>query len=369
MTRPLQVVDASDPAAVDVALRDALSGDGPAIMPSLATPGGIPAEVAQRVALVVETSGSTGRPKRVALSSDAILASAAAAQGILGAPGQWLLALPLTYIAGLNVVARARASATGFVVIGPGPFTVEAFCEAANRMDAATRYTSLVPTQLARLVDDDSALETVRRFDRILIGGQAAPVELIARALELGLNVTRTYGSSETCGGCVWDGVPIGNTEARIVNGRVELTGDVLAEGYLDDVRRNAFSFREHDGKRWYRTDDAGELVDGVLRVSGRLDDQIISGGVKVSIAEVELAVRALPGLAHAVVVASPHPEWGETPVVISTVGMPLDELRAAVAAVLGPAAAPSRILLIDVLPMLASGKPDRLSLAALALG
>lgn len=371
MTRSLVVVDSADTMAVVRGLRAALTADGPAIFPH-ARPGAItvPDRVEQRVALVVETSGSTGRPKRVMLSADALLASAAAADSALEGPGDWLLALPLTYIAGINVVVRSLASQTD-VAAGHGSqdaFTVEGFLRMAERLEHPRRYTSLVPAQLARLIAADEALEAIRRFDRILVGGQAMPVDLAARALELGLNVTRTYGASETAGGCVWDGVPIGNTEVAIVDGRVELTGSTLAEGYLADPHRTAVAFRERDGKRWYRTDDTGELVDGVLRVTGRVDDVIVSGGVKVSLAEVELAVRALPGLEHAVVVAAPHPEWGEAPVVVSTTGMPLDALRDAVSATLGRPAAPARILLVDALPVLPSGKPDRLAIAALAL-
>lgn len=368
MTRPLVVVDSRDVDAVFAALREALSNDGPAVMPHPDTPDGLPATVEQRVAVVVESSGSTGRPKRVALSSDALLASAAASDALLGGPGQWLLALPAHYIAGVNVLVRSLAAQTEPAVMEHGPFTVERFVEACAELGEPVRYTSLVPAQLARLMDAVEALEPLRRFDRILVGGQSMPVGLAARALELGLNVTRTYGSSETSGGCVWDGIPIGNTEVAIVDGRIELAGSVLAEGYLDDPRRTAFAFREHDGKRWYRTDDAGELVDGVLAVTGRVDDVIVSGGIKVSLSAVELAVRALPGLGEAVVVAAPHPEWGEAPVVVSTVGMPLDRLRESVAATLGAASAPARILLVDIMPTLPSGKPDRLSIAALVL-
>jgi O-succinylbenzoic acid--CoA ligase len=250
----------------------------------------------------------------------------------------------------------------------PGGFSADRFVEAAAALDGPRRFTSLVPAQLERLIEADAALETLRRFDRILVGGQSAPVSLIARGLELGLNVTRTYGSTETSGGCVYDGLPIGTTEVRIVDGMIEIAGSVLAEGYLDDPRRTAFAFREHDGKRWYRSDDMGEIVDGVLRVIGRVDDVIISGGVKISLSEVEVAVRALPGLADAVVIAAPSAEWGEVPVVVSTVGIEIDTLRDAVAQKLGRPAAPDRLLHIDVIPLLASGKPDRLALAALAL-
>ena len=352
-------------------VRDALSGDGPAIMPHerpSSVAGSLPAEVEQKVALVVETSGSTARPKRVLLSSDALLASAAASDSALGGPGQWLLALPVNYIAGLNVLVRSLAAQTEPVVMSSQSFTAESFIAAAAQLDNPRRFVSFVPAQLARLLETDAPLEALRSFEAVLVGGQSVPPSLVERATDLGLRLTRTYGSSETSGGCVYNGVPIGDTTVRIVDGRVELSGSVLAEGYLADPRRSAFAFREEEGTRWYRTDDTGDLADGVLTISGRLDDVIVSGGVKVSLSQVEAAVRALPGLSEAVVVAAPHPEWGEAPVVVSTTAVPLDVLRDAVTASLGKAAAPARLLLLDVMPLLPSGKPDRLGIATLAL-
>jgi len=358
------MVDAHDVDAVIAGLRDALTADGPAILVALGISTSLDHRVPQRVAVVVETSGSTGHPKRVALSADALLASAAASDAQLGGPGQWLLALPAHYIAGINVIVRSLAAGTELVAMDPANFTAERFVAAASELRDRVRYTSLVPVQLGRLIGDDAAIEVLRRFDRVLVGGQALPVELAARALELGINLTRTYGSSETSGGCVYDGVPIGDTRVRIVDGRVELSGSVLAEGYLDDERRTAFAFR--DG--WYRTDDTGTLVDGVLTVTGRLDDLIISGGVKVSLAEVQTAVRLIPGLAEAVVVSAPHPEWGEAPVVVSAVQVDLDVIRDAVGRTLGRAAAPAQIVLVDSIPLLPGGKPDRVTMTALAL-
>ncbi len=293
MTRPLEVVDAADPLAVLAALRDALAG-GPAVFPIVVSATAPSREVEQRVALVVETSGSTGRPKRVALSADAVLASAAAAESALGGPGEWLLALPVNYIAGVNVLARSITGGTDPVVVGE--FDVGSFADAAAAMGDGARYTSLVPVQLARLIESDAVLEILRRFDRILVGGQATPVDLLARSLELGLNVTRTYGSAETCGGCVWDGVPLGDTLVRIDEGRVELAGPTLAEGYLDDPARTDAAFHTDDGHRWYRTEDRGVIDDGVLRITGRVDDVIVTGGVKVSLGEVEVVVRSHAG-------------------------------------------------------------------------
>lgn len=361
MTRPLERL-AADPQTVLEGLRDALSGSGPAIFVG-ETAHPLPAEVTKPVAVVVETSGSTARPKRVALSSDALLASAAASASAIGGEGQWLLALPTHYIAGLNVLVRSIASRTSPVVLAEGPFDPIAFASAAERMDSELRFTSVVPAQLSRLLDTAEALPALRRFTRILVGGQSTPPALVEKAAELGVAITRTYGSSETSGGCVYDGMPIGNTAARVVDGQLELSGAVLAEGYLDDDKRTAAAFVNDGGIRWYRTGDTGEVADGRVRVLGRLDDLIISGGIKVSLADIERVVRGLPGQADAVVVRTSSERWGEVPVVVTTAPLELDELRSTVRERLGPAAAPDRIVVLDHIPMLASGKPDRVGL------
>ncbi|MDQ1597436.1 MAG: o-succinylbenzoate---CoA ligase [Microbacteriaceae bacterium] len=369
MARALAVVPADDVTVVFGALRDALAG-GPAVLPG--TPSRpVPPEVEQRIALVVETSGSTGRPKRVALGADALLASAAASESSLGGPGQWLLALPTHYIAGINVLVRSITADTDPIVMPLRHFDPQEFAAATVLMDAPLRFTSLVPAQLGRLVEaageDFEVLAKLRRLDRILVGGQATSPELLSRAIELGLNVTRTYGSSETSGGCVYDGMPIGSAEVRIVDGQVELAGPMLAEGYLDDPEATTAAFVVHDGLRWYRTGDAGTIDDGVLRVSGRLDDVIISGGEKVSLHAVEEVVRSIAGLQDAVVVRAPSVEWGEVPVVFSSGRASLESVKATVVARLGRASAPIAIVTVQGVPMLSSGKPDRISLTAFA--
>ncbi|HEY2644648.1 MAG TPA: AMP-binding protein [Galbitalea sp.] len=365
MTRALDVVPADGPTVLR-ALRAALSGTGPAVLVGQPTRH-LPAEVPQRVALVVETSGSSATPKRVALSSDALLASAAASASAIGGEGQWLLALPVHYIAGLNVLVRSIASGAEPVLLGEGSFDPLAFAAAAETMDADLRFTSLVPAQLARLLAAPSAIAALQRFDRILVGGQSTPVQLIERAAELGINLTRTYGSSETSGGCVYEGVPIGNTSVRIRDGEIELAGAVLAEGYLGDETRTEAAFVQDGGIRWYRTGDYGELSDGVLRVTGRLDDVIISGGVKVSLGDVERVVRGIENQTDAVIVRARSERWGEVPVVVTTVDLDLDHVRARVADELGAAAAPARVILLAELPLLSSGKPDRVLLQTLA--
>jgi O-succinylbenzoic acid--CoA ligase len=377
MTRPL-VALGDDPVVVLAALRDALDGSGPAILPQQrgqepapgATP--VPAEVPIRVAVVIETSGSTGLPKRVALSADALLASAAASETALGGPGQWLLALPAHYVAGVNVLVRSVTSRTIPVILPEGHFDPLAFVEASDAMDSELRFASIVPTQLLRLLDAAEqglpVLERLRRFDRLLIGGQAISPALLARAIELGLNISRSYGSSETSGGCVYDGVPLAGVDVRIVDGEVQLGGTTLAEGYLGDEERTAAAFPDDQGKRWYRTGDAGRLDRGILSVTGRLDSVLISGGVKVALAEVERIVSSLPGLADAVVVSAKSREWGEVPVVFTAGSAALEEVRSAVQEALGPAARPAALITVASIPVLASGKPDRVALAALAV-
>lgn len=388
--RRLEVIDGSNPHTVGIALRAALSREGPAILPRERAALGetalgetargvdavgddVPDAVPLPVALVVETSGSSGAPKRVALSADALLASAAGSESALGGPGQWLLALPTHYVAGIQVLVRSIAAGTTPVVAAGGRFTAHGFAAAAAELEHPVRYTSIVPVQLARLVEageQDAAIRTaVARFDAILVGGQALSPALGERAQALGFRVVRTYGSSETAGGCVYDGAPIGRTVVRERGGELQISGPSLAEGYLDP-ELTAERFLVDDGVRWYRTGDAGSVVevgDGVrVRVTGRLDNVIISGGVKVALDRVERLVQTVPGFEQAVVVARDSEEWGQVPVVVTDARVPTGALwrvRDAVVEVAGRAAGPDEIVEVDRMPRLASGKPDRVGL------
>jgi len=348
----------------------------------------VAALVPRDVALVVETSGSTDAPKRVMLSGHALRASAYSTERFFGGQtGQWLLALPATYIAGVQVLVRSILAGTTPVVLPQGGFTPAAFVEAARTLDPDHPwFTSLVPVQLARLVEaaahDRSVRTALGSFDRILLGGQAAPAALVERAHEFGAHVHRTYGSSETAGGCVYDGQPLPGVTVRVVDGEVQLSGPVLASGYLDDPERTAGAFTtDADGTRWYRTGDLGALVADPnpghhpverLRITGRADDVIISGGVKVALGEVERAVRSVAGFGNAVVLPVADAEWGERPAVVveradAAASVALGPLAEATdAAGLPPAGRPVRVLAVERMPHLASGKPDRRALAAL---
>src|SRR5690606_6282710 len=131
-----------------------------------------------------------------------------------------------------------------------GRFSAEAFAAASLGMQSSVggvrvpTYTSLVPAQLGTLLDaaphDRAVAEALRSFEAILIGGQALPAALAARAEEFGVRVVRTYGSSETAGGCVYDGVPIDGVHVREVDGELQLGGPTLADGYLGNPELTA---------------------------------------------------------------------------------------------------------------------------------
>ncbi|TFC96055.1 o-succinylbenzoate--CoA ligase [Cryobacterium breve] len=332
----------------------------------------------RQVSVVIETSGSTDVPKRVMLSTDALLSSAAASSAYLGGAGQWLLALPVHYIAGVQVLVRSIVANTTPVVLPGGHFDPAGFTDWAERLTEPLRFTALVPVQLARLVEaagaDRRLLAVLRRFQGILVGGQALPPELAERSFGLDLRVVATYGSSETAGGCVYNGTPIGNTEVRAVDGQLEIAGSVLAEGYVGDLARTGDRFIEMHGERWYRTRDLGEVdaVTGFVRVLGRADNVIISGGEKVSLDAVERVVRSLPGLGDAVVVGRPDRQWGQVPVLVlpgvasvaDDTAVILGRIGEAVASALGKAARPVRLVRVAAIPQLSTGKPDLRALA-----
>lgn len=375
-TRPLVVVDATDPFAVMEALRLALFHDGPAVLPRL---GGAqdtrtaPFDVPSEAAVVIETSGTTGKPKRVWLSADALKVSAQSHLDALGGAGVWWLALPTSYIAGVQVLTRSLLAGLSPIVHPPGPFGPASLLEVESELRAAKKtspvYSAMVPAQMQRLVDaaqsDSSVSDALMLFDAVLVGGQAIPQRLVDGAAGIGVRVIRTYGSAETAGGCVWDGEPLAGVTVGEVDGRLAVAGKILAGGYVDDPPVTEKRFVVVDAVRWYVTDDQGVVhPDGTVRVVGRVDDVIVSGGKKVSLAEVERILVDELGCAQCVVTAGSHDEWGQVPVIVGPHGVDLDNVRAVIGAKLGPQARPDRFVLVPEIPLLASGKPDRVAIS-----
>jgi O-succinylbenzoic acid--CoA ligase len=231
-------------------------------------------------------------------------------------------------------------------------------------MTAPRRYTALVPTQLHRLATANE-LESLRGFDAVLVGGGAVRPDLAQQAADASLRLVRTYGASETCGGCVYDGVPLDGVAVRLgTDGRVHIAGSVLFDGY--DGRPDLTAQVLRDG--WFTSGDLGHLDDdGRLHVVGRADDVAVTGGVKVPLAVVTAALQALPGVRDAIAVAVPDAEWGARVVAVVAGDTELGRLRDQVAATLPREWAPRGLVLLDALPLLGVGKVDRVAVEALA--
>lgn len=341
-------------------------------------------------------------------------------------PAQWLLALPAHYVAGTQVLARSVLAGTTPVIassVSEGvPFTPEVFLEAAGRLNSSRRFISLVPTQLHKLFEaadvdpvlSDELYDALSSFTGILLGGAPAGAALLERAHNAGLATVTTYGSAETAGGCVYNRHPLTGTQLVVVPdsapnldpadeqakaaagvvGRVDSTasrgsnlgegakkriwcgGGQLASGYLEDsARTGRHFFLDEHGTRWYRTDDYGTLThNNLLNVTGRGDDVIITGGIKISAARVSQCLEKHPAVRQACVFGIPDTRWGSavaaavtlrnTPrnspdrTVLASNHLPA-LLREYCAEQLGAAAAPKLVLTLDDFPTLSTGKPD----------
>jgi o-succinylbenzoate---CoA ligase len=312
-------------------------------------------------AVIICTSGSTGAPKGVELSALALTHSARASLARIGArPGErWLCCLPVTHVAGLQVLVRSMLGGTEPMVAGGSDLQTIARAgggagEGEGGAGGGCAHVSLVPTQLARLLDAGTPPAGYRT---VLLGGAAAAGGLLRRAREQGVRVVTTYGMTETCGGCVYDGFPLDGVKAEIRDeGRIWLGGPVLFRGYHGEPPRSG---------TWFQTSDLGSLDrTGRLTVRGRADDVINTGGHKVLPGEVAEVLQSCPGVKDAVVIGQRDAEWGETVIAVVVPADPRDPptlkmLRMRVQERLPRYAAPSRVVLVDAVPMLPSGKPD----------
>lgn len=318
--------------------------------------------------LVVRTSGSTGEPKDVLLSACALRASATATARRLGGEGHWLLALPVAHVAGLQVLVRSALAGTPPVLLSDHRDLVEATAALTGRR----RYLSVVPTQLHRWVSSVPLAEALRQYDAVLVGGAPIRPELLAEARRQDIAVVTTYGMTETCGGCVYDGVGLDEVAVALdPRGRIRLAGPMLFDGYAGQPDLTAEVLR--DG--WLITQDLGRLdEDGRLMIVGRVDEVVVSGGVNVSLPAVEACLAAMPRVADAAVVGVPDAEWGTrvvavlVPAATNAPQLRLREIRDVVAARYPRSWAPRQLLVVPALPLLDAGKVDRTRLVEWAV-
>ena len=309
--------------------------------------------------LVVETSGSTGMPKRVVLSRRAVLASVAATARRLGGEGRWLLALPASYVAGAQVICRS-------VTAGEPPVLLDDHPSLAAAIEAGRpAYTSLVPTQLHRMLDSDEDVDALRSLRTVLLGGGPIDPALRVRAADAGVSVVVTYGSAETAGGCVYDGVALDEVElATEPDGRLRISGPMLFDGYDGDPELTGRVLVEG----WFRTEDAARIdEDGRLQVLGRLDDMVVTGGVNVPAPVVARRLRGHPAVRAVEVLGVPDEEWGMRLVAFVVGDLSLADAREWVAELHPRSWAPRQLVGLAALPLLANGKVDRVQLATVA--
>lgn len=316
--------------------------------------------------LIVATSGSSGQPNLVALTGGALKASAHATHRYLGGPGRWITALPLAHIAGIQTVLRsAFAGLTPFVALSK-PFDPARFARDVQKARADTPsdiplYCSLVSAQLQALLSAESP-SSLQYLDAILVGGGFVENSLLRRAASAGLRVVTTYGMTETGGGCVYDGVPLeGTSVAEGEDGRLLISGPTLMAGYLDEVS----PLVTKDGVTWFETSDVGQVdAEGRVRLSGRSDDIIKSGGVKVNLSDVSRASLKTPGVSGAHTFGFPDPTWGRAVAVVVETALDPNIVGPAVAdtvrSELGTQSAPRWVVAVQKMPRTELGKADR---------
>lgn len=376
----------------------ALDGSGPAIAPIPAGPPQVVNQILEALkpedsnfplerndlALVCATSGSTGAPRGVMLTSEALISSAEAFGNRFGTNNRWVISMPVHRIAGIMVLVRSWVHGSPFEIDpsvgGARPFEAAAFAattlraQRLSQADGRSLIVSLVPTQIARLLEAGTVgLETLRAYDLILSGAAATPQPLLQWLRDEGVNVAISYGMSETSGGCVFDGRPIDGvsislgTKDDVEPGRISISGSVLASGYRLRPDLDSLSFIDDR----LVTHDVGKLdSSGLLHVLGRLDDVVIVGGVNVALSAVEAAIRHHPLIEDVAVIDVADELWGSLPVAyVVTRSMQTDnasleaQIKSAVANQISRAATPRSICFVNQLPMLDSGKIDRISL------
>jgi O-succinylbenzoic acid--CoA ligase len=338
---------------VMVNLAAAMVGTGPALSFEEMSQSQVPSPVA----LVVATSGSSGGPKEVGITAKALLASAKASNEFLGSRvGQvWSLLLPLTHVAGINVLVRS-------LELGTTPIDLRDAKEYPK-----ADFTAIVPTQLFRALNGETQLlEHLKGCQAVLVGGAALPEATAQAAENARIKIVTTYGMTETCGGCIYDGTPLAGVEVRTDDGVIEIKGPTIAYSYLNDEQAWKDSF--NDG--WFVTHDLGAFVGGKLTAIGRADDIIISGGEKVSLSAIESALSGKFPENEIAAFSVPDAEWGNALHIAIAGERPVSthEISTHLEQILGVVAKPKGFLILSTLPMIGVGKVDHKALAQAAL-
>ena len=295
--------------------------------------------VDEEIGLVMLTSGSSGPPKAAELTWRALAASARLTQATLRhdhAP-VWYPCLPANHIGGLAVVLRAVLDDATLV-----------WGDADALTDAPARGATHVAIVRAHLARHD-----LSGFESVLLGGARPPHELPD-------NVVTTWGMTETGSGVVYDGVALPGVDVVAIDGEIAVRSPTLFRSYRHAPRPTVLG---PDGRHdWFPTGDAGEVVDGRVRVRGRLGYVITTGGEKVWPDDLEAVLGGVDHVREVAVTGVDDPEWGQRIValVVSDGAHPDDALRQAATERIGPWAKPKEIRYVAALPRTGSGKIRR---------
>lgn len=322
--------------------------------------------------VVIRTSGSTGHPRDIVLPWRAFEASAAATieRLDLRPSDTWWSSLPPSHVGGLTLLLRA--SQVGCAVAHTGGFDASTFWRLCS--EGRITHASLVPTMLRRVLDAAPRDADPSSLRAVLIGGAASDASLLGEAVAAGIPVAVTWGMTETCSQLA-TATPAETAADPTHSGRL-LSGVELREDPLGrlSVRTPTMSLGElvdgvlvplADAKGWFSTDDLGAVdAEGFVRITGRVSDRIISGGVNVDPLDVERVIRTLPWIADVAVVGVPDTEWGErvTAAVVLGPEAPArsEDLLAALPSELTGARRPKAVVSVEALPLTGNGKIDR---------
>jgi cyclohexanecarboxylate-CoA ligase len=326
-------------------------------------------------AAVLFTSGSSGQPKGVVHTQGRLAYKARLMAVVHGLTPEdaILMPAPLAHISGLL---------NGIIVPGVVPMKTVLMAKwdpsEALRLIERERITFMIgpPTFFIGMMSAPNfSTRGVESLRLVSSGGAGVtPAFVDSASAAFGCVVKRTYGSTEAPTiatsqpgddpemARATDGRATGAVEIRVdPNGEILVRGPELFTGYVDEAQ-NATAFTE-DG--WFRTGDLGRIDGGWLTITGRLKDIIIRGGENIATAEVEGVLEAHPSVRQAVAVGSPDERLGEQ-VVAFVLLVPgetfdLDECRRWFESQgVARFKTPERVEVVDDIPVLAAGKPDR---------
>jgi len=318
--------------------------------------------------LILTTSGSTGGPRGVEIPLSALAQSAEASALYFGNQAVWLTAIPVTGMGGLNTVIRSALAGTEPVIWdgigGAGTFDaatfipyLEATVIGARKQNLAAAA-SLVPTQLHRIVNNDQALAALARLDYVLVGGGATSQELLDQCALAGVRIVRTYGSTETSGGCVYNGEPLEGVQLHFDDASVvTVNGPTLAHSYRDGQPIAA---------NGWRSSDRGRISDGTLEIFGRIDDIVKVAGHNVDLQLLTLGLRSHPDIDMIEIVGRPDRQYENIPVIAFTGSLPESVVETMAREVLIENSIPLRVVRLAEIPLLPNGKPDRIAIQEL---